>query len=202
MYTNITKMCHSCLGCTLSNPTSGKSHELIYNFPIEAPMMVLYTVLASQHGYEIAATNSNDSIVSNGESIANFGAAATQESVKLQGKTITSMQNQLNAMSQYCMALQQQATPTNHTAQHQRGASNSQHGLAQRNGNGGGGGGGGGYQQQCIHSQEWRANVQITPPCRTSASKTGTTATLTVAASTMGTPAGHPPIQALCTIHM
>jgi hypothetical protein len=51
-----------------------------------------------------------------------------------------SMQNQLNHMSQYCMVLQQQATLTNHMAQHQRGASNSWHGYAQHNRNGGSGG--------------------------------------------------------------
>ncbi len=38
----ITRMCHSCPGYALSNPTCGKSHKLIYNFPIEAPMMVLH----------------------------------------------------------------------------------------------------------------------------------------------------------------
>jgi hypothetical protein len=74
----------------------------------------------------MAATNNNDSVVSHGKSIANFGAVytATQKSVKLQGMTITAMQSQLNIMSQYCMALQKQATPTNHTAQQQGGASN------------------------------------------------------------------------------
>jgi hypothetical protein len=80
----------------------------------------------------MAATNDNDSIVSYGKSIANFCApyAATQESVKLQGTTIVLMQNQLNAMSQYCMALQQQSTPTNHAAQHQFGTSTSWCGSA------------------------------------------------------------------------
>jgi hypothetical protein len=75
----------------------------------------------SQYRYEMAATNKDNSVVTYGEIILNFGAAyaATQESVKLQGKTIASMQNQLNAMSQYCMVLQQQSTPTNHAAQQQ-----------------------------------------------------------------------------------
>ncbi len=88
-------------------------------------------VPTSQYRYGMAATNSNHSVVSYGETISNFGAAyaATQESVKLQGKTITLMQSQLNAMSQYCMVLQQQSIPTNHVAQHQRGASNSWQGL-------------------------------------------------------------------------
>jgi hypothetical protein len=51
-------------------------------------------------------------------------------------------------------------------------------------------GGGGATNSRHIHTQEQRANIRITPPHRTSASKTGTTATLTVAMSTMGTPAG------------
>jgi hypothetical protein len=33
-------MCHACPGCALSNPTRGKSSELVYNFPIEAPFLV------------------------------------------------------------------------------------------------------------------------------------------------------------------
>jgi hypothetical protein len=87
---------------------------------------------ASQYGYGIAATNNNDSISSYGETISKFCSAyaATQESVKLQGTTNASMQNQLNAMSQYCMALQQQSTLTNHAAQHQCGTSNNWRELA------------------------------------------------------------------------
>jgi hypothetical protein len=65
---------------------------------------------AGLHGYGMAAVNDDNSVVSYGESIANFGAAyaATQELVKAQGTTIASMQGQLQAMQQYCMALQQQ----------------------------------------------------------------------------------------------
>jgi hypothetical protein len=93
----------------------------------------------------MAATNDDDSVVSYGQSITNFGTAyaATQESFKLQGTTIASMQSQLNAMTQYCMALQQQSTPTNHAAQQQRGVSINWCGLVQFNGNSSGGG----YQQ-------------------------------------------------------
>jgi hypothetical protein len=82
-------------------------------------------VPTSQYGYGMAATNNDNFVVSYGETILNFGAVytATQESVKLQGTTIPAMQSQLNAMSQYCMALQQQATPNKHAAQQQRGAS-------------------------------------------------------------------------------
>ncbi len=80
----------------------------------------------SQYGYGMAATNDDKSVISYGETTLNFGAAytATQESVKLQGTTIAAMQSQLNAMSQFCMVLQQQATLTNHAAQQQCGASN------------------------------------------------------------------------------
>jgi hypothetical protein len=106
-------------------------------------------VPASQYGYRMAATTEEEFVVLYGKSIANFSAAyaATQESVKSQGTTITVMQSQLNAISQYCMALQQQTTPTNHVALQQHGASNNQRGLSQRNRNGGGGSSGGGYQQ-------------------------------------------------------
>jgi hypothetical protein len=106
-------------------------------------------IIASQYGYRMTVTNNDNSVISYGESIANFGAAytATQESVKSQGTTITVMQSQLYAVPQYCIALQQQATPTNHTAQQQRGPSKNWRGLAQRNENGDGGSGSGGYQQ-------------------------------------------------------
>ncbi len=36
------KMCSTCPGCALSNPTKAKSSELIYNFPIEEPFNVLH----------------------------------------------------------------------------------------------------------------------------------------------------------------
>jgi hypothetical protein len=70
-------------------------------------------VTASMHGYNMAAVNDNNSIVSYGESIANFGAAYTamHESVKAHSSTITAMQGQLQAMQQFCMALQQQQPP-------------------------------------------------------------------------------------------
>jgi hypothetical protein len=35
-------MCNACPGCALSNPTKSKSSKLVYNFPIEAPFLVLY----------------------------------------------------------------------------------------------------------------------------------------------------------------
>ncbi len=42
MYTYITKMCTACPGCALTNPTHAKLRELMYNFPIEAPFLVLH----------------------------------------------------------------------------------------------------------------------------------------------------------------
>ncbi len=42
MYTYIKCMCHACPGCVLSNPTRGKSSELVYNFPIKAPFLVIH----------------------------------------------------------------------------------------------------------------------------------------------------------------
>jgi hypothetical protein len=42
MYKYIKQMCRACPGCNLANPTHSKSAKLVYNFPIEAPMMVLH----------------------------------------------------------------------------------------------------------------------------------------------------------------
>ncbi len=42
MWRYITCMCKACPGCALTNPTHGRLCELIYSFPIEAPMMVLH----------------------------------------------------------------------------------------------------------------------------------------------------------------
>ena len=42
MYAYVKRMCHACPGCTISNPTHGKSSELVYNFPIEAPFLVIH----------------------------------------------------------------------------------------------------------------------------------------------------------------
>ena len=35
-------MCNSCPGCSLSNITKKRSADLVYSFPIEAPMRVLF----------------------------------------------------------------------------------------------------------------------------------------------------------------
>jgi hypothetical protein len=45
----------ACLGCALANPTKAKSSELVYNFPIEAPFLVLHidAYMAGKHsGFE------------------------------------------------------------------------------------------------------------------------------------------------------
>jgi hypothetical protein len=42
MYSYIKQMCAACPGCTLVNTTKNKSSELAYNFPIEAPFLVLF----------------------------------------------------------------------------------------------------------------------------------------------------------------
>ncbi len=42
MYSYIKRMCSACPGCALSNPTTGRSCELVYNFPIKAPFLVLH----------------------------------------------------------------------------------------------------------------------------------------------------------------
>ncbi len=42
MYAYVKRMCLACPGCGLSNPTCGKSSELVYNFPIEAPFLIMF----------------------------------------------------------------------------------------------------------------------------------------------------------------
>jgi hypothetical protein len=52
MFSYISQMCNSCPGCTLTNPTCAKLRELIYNFPIEAPFLVLH-INGFQAGQEL-----------------------------------------------------------------------------------------------------------------------------------------------------
>ncbi len=55
MYSYIKRVCLACPGCSLSNPTKSKSSKLVYNFPIEAPFMVLHVdaYMAGSHtGFE------------------------------------------------------------------------------------------------------------------------------------------------------
>jgi hypothetical protein len=42
MYSYIKQMCAACPGYILANTTKSKSSELVYNFPIEAPFLVLF----------------------------------------------------------------------------------------------------------------------------------------------------------------
>jgi hypothetical protein len=42
MFLYIKKMCASCPGCAVANPTHGESKELLYNFPIKALFLVLH----------------------------------------------------------------------------------------------------------------------------------------------------------------
>jgi hypothetical protein len=42
MYAYVKRMCLACPGCALSNPNCGKSSELVYNFPVEAPFLVMH----------------------------------------------------------------------------------------------------------------------------------------------------------------
>ena len=55
MFAYMKRMCSACPGCTLSNPHCSKSSELVYNFPIEAPFLVIHfdAYVASKHaGFE------------------------------------------------------------------------------------------------------------------------------------------------------
>ncbi len=52
MFLNISQICNYCPGCALTNPTCAKLHKLIYNFPVEAPFMVLH-INGYQAGQEL-----------------------------------------------------------------------------------------------------------------------------------------------------
>jgi hypothetical protein len=55
MFKYIKRMCRACPGCALANPSHSKSAELVYHFPIEAPMMVLHIdgyLAGKQVGFE------------------------------------------------------------------------------------------------------------------------------------------------------
>jgi hypothetical protein len=51
VYTYVKKMCATCPGCALSNTTKAKSSELVYNFFIEVPFLVLHVnaYMAGRH---------------------------------------------------------------------------------------------------------------------------------------------------------
>jgi hypothetical protein len=111
------------IACEAIRPRIDKMVNMFKMFWAAKITLVNQTAIpASMHGYRMAAVNNNDSVILYGESIANFRAAyaAMQESVKSQGMTIPSMQGQLQAMQQYCMALGQQPPPGIYTLQQQQ----------------------------------------------------------------------------------
>jgi hypothetical protein len=74
------------------------------------------SIPALQHGYGMAAMDDNgSSIALYSESLANFGNAyaATQELVKSQADSISTIQAQLAGLQQFCMAVGQQQPPPN-----------------------------------------------------------------------------------------
>jgi hypothetical protein len=62
MFSYIKKKCMSCPGCALANPTQGKLKELLYNFPIEAPFLVLH-IDGYQAGKELGFDGSSHHLV-------------------------------------------------------------------------------------------------------------------------------------------
>ena len=58
MYTFVARMCNACDGCSLSNRTKGASSELIYNFPIHAPFLVMH--LDAYHAGKHQSFEGND----------------------------------------------------------------------------------------------------------------------------------------------
>ncbi len=42
MYAYIKRMCQACPGYALANPTISKCSELVYNFPVKAPFLVMH----------------------------------------------------------------------------------------------------------------------------------------------------------------
>ena len=42
MFTYVKRMCNACSGSSLSNLTKNRSADLVYSFPIDAPMRVLF----------------------------------------------------------------------------------------------------------------------------------------------------------------
>ncbi len=109
-------------------PAITKTFDTFKTFWVAKITLVNQTAIpASLHGYGMATVNDDDTlVVSYGKSIANFGAAyaATQEFVKTQGSTNATLQGQVNAMQQYCMAIQQQPPPLIYVVQQQRGPNN------------------------------------------------------------------------------
>jgi hypothetical protein len=112
------------------------------------------SVPALQHGYGMAAMDDNGgSIALYGKSLANFGTAyaATQETVKSQADSISTIQAQLAGLQQFCMVVGQQQPPPNniyYTPQQQQCCHNNCRNNRGRRGSGSYNGNDGGYPQQ------------------------------------------------------
>jgi hypothetical protein len=130
------------------------------------------SVPASQHGYGMAAMdNDGGSIALYSKSLANFGTAyaATQESVKSQADSISTIQVQVAGLQQFCMAVGQQQPPPNNIyyapQQQQLRHNNSRN---NRRGRGGSGynGNGGSYPQQPTsqEGQQGSGHAPVRPP--------------------------------------
>jgi hypothetical protein len=102
------------IACKSKRPKIVETFDMFKTFwAMKITLVNKTAVPASMHGYGMAAVNDDDSVVSYGDLIANFGAAyaATHKFVKSHSSTIASMQGQLRAMQQFCMAIQQQQPP-------------------------------------------------------------------------------------------
>ena len=52
MYTYVKRMCNACPVCSLSNPAKCVSSELVYNFPVQAPFVVMHFDAYKAGNYE------------------------------------------------------------------------------------------------------------------------------------------------------
>ncbi len=184
------------IACKTVRPHIIKTVNMFKMFWATKITLVNQTAIANMHGYRMAAMNNDDSVILYGESIANFGAAyaAMQESMKSQGTAIASMQGQLQAMQQYCMALGQQPPPGIYTLQQQQ---HSRQGTSRQPSTNGKEI----QPRRCIDSPEdfLAANTHCShPPCSRHL-KIGTTAILMAGMSTTPTPACRAVTQVHCT---
>jgi hypothetical protein len=118
-----TKECKAWIACKAVTPKIVKTYNTFKSFWAAKIMLVNQTAIpTSLHGYGMNAVNEDNSVILYGELTANLGDvhATTQESGKMQGLAIALMQAQLQAMQQYCMALQQQPPPAIHARQQQQ----------------------------------------------------------------------------------
>jgi hypothetical protein len=143
----------------LANPRIKQSLDSFKGFWSNAISLLNQTSIpAMQHGYSMAAMDDDgSSIASYGESLANFGAvdAATQETVKSQADSISTILVQLRGLQQFCMAVGQQQLPPSNIyyapQQQQRHHNNSRNNCGGRGGSGYNGNGSGYWQQPTSH---------------------------------------------------